>query len=354
MWRLLTIVSVIAFTLPAAAETAGRASSASLDRTLAELAAVRPALKQTVTVADDLVRIGDLVEHAGAVARVPIFRAPDPGSTGAVPARKVIDAVYAYGLTEVDTHGLAEIKVTRSSRDLTVRDMEDATRKALIEQFDLGDPADLSLTFDQTLRIVHLEASATAALQPVRVSYDSHRRRFDVVFDIAGSAILKQTPLHLSGIVTQTGEVVTVVRSVQRGEVVSRSDLAIERRPRASIGRDDLVQLTQAVGLAARQSLRAGQTLRRTDLMRPEVVQRNQAVIIVYEVPGILLTVSGKALEAGAEGDVVSVVNLQSKRPVEATVTGPGRVHVAAVGTRFAALASARVRAGAKHTLLSK
>ena len=42
--------------------------------------------------------------------------------------------------------------------------------------------------------------------------------------------------------------------------------------------------------------------------------------------PGILLTVRGKALEAGAVGDVVSVLNIQSNRTVQATVIGPGRV----------------------------
>ncbi len=35
----------------------------------------------------------------------------------------------------------------------------------------------------------------------------------------------------------------------------------------------------------------------------------------------------GKAIEAGAEGDIINVINLQSKRTVQGIVTGPGRVH---------------------------
>jgi len=60
--------------------------------------------------------------------------------------------------------------------------------------------------------------------------------------------------------------------------------------------------------------------------MKPEVVQRNDAVTLIYEVPGIVLTVRGKAAEAGAEGDVINVLNEQSKRTVQGTVAGPGRV----------------------------
>ena len=47
-----------------------------------------------------------------------------------------------------------------------------------------------------------------------------------------------------------------------------------------------------------------------------------------YEVPGIVLTMRGKALESGAEGDLVSVLNVNSKRTIQGVVTGPGRVTV--------------------------
>ena len=74
--------------------------------------------------------------------------------------------------------------------------------------------------------------------------------------------------------------------------------------------------------------------------MKPQIVQRNEAVTIMYEVPGIRLTVRGKALEAGALGDIISVLNIQSNRTVQGTVSGPGRVTMAAT-TPFVAAAVA-------------
>jgi flagella basal body P-ring formation protein FlgA len=62
--------------------------------------------------------------------------------------------------------------------------------------------------------------------------------------------------------------------------------------------------------------------------MRPEIVQRNEAVTIVYEAPGLVLTMRGKALDPGAEGDVISVLNSQSNRTVQGTIAGPARVLV--------------------------
>ena len=71
--------------------------------------------------------------------------------------------------------------------------------------------------------------------------------------------------------------------------------------------------------------------------MKPELVQRNETVTLVYQVPGIMLTVRGKATEGGAEGDVISVLNEQSKRTVQGVIVGPGRVVISTVARRLAA-----------------
>jgi flagella basal body P-ring formation protein FlgA len=68
---------------------------------------------------------------------------------------------------------------------------------------------------------------------------------------------------------------------------------------------------------------------------------QNEMVTIVYEVPGIGLSVRGKAIDSGADGDVVNVLNLQSKRTVQGTVTGPGRVTIAGMLLRTPVAAAA-------------
>jgi flagella basal body P-ring formation protein FlgA len=103
-----------------------------------------------------------------------------------------------------------------------------------------------------------------------------------------------------------------------------------ERRPKSELGGEATTSPEAVVGLAARRALRAGHVLRPSDLMRPDVVQRNDPVLLIYQAPGIVLTLRGKALDSGAEGDVVSVLNPQSKRAVQGVVSGPGQVIVRA------------------------
>ena len=54
-------------------------------QTTAAIDQERPVLRSDAVVTGELVRIGDLVDHAGVVARIPIFRAPDLGSTARYP-----------------------------------------------------------------------------------------------------------------------------------------------------------------------------------------------------------------------------------------------------------------------------
>ena len=83
--------------------------------------------------------------------------------------------------------------------------------------------------------------------------------------------------------------------------------------------------------------MQPGRALRMTDLMKPEIIQRNETVTIIYEMTGITLTVRGKAAEGGAEGDTISVLNEQSKRTVQGVIAGPGRVVIAPRGPRVVA-----------------
>jgi flagella basal body P-ring formation protein FlgA len=155
------------------------------------------------------------------------------------------------------------------------------------------------------------------------------------VFELPGGTA-PAVPQRYSGYAIETMPVAVPLRALARGEVVKSADVTIERKPKADF-RDGAPPATEAIGLAVRHPVRVGQPLRVSDLMRPEIVQRNEAVTLVYEAPGLVLTIRGKALDAGAEGDLVSVLNVQSKRTVQGTVAGPSRVVVRTTAARLAA-----------------
>jgi flagellar basal body P-ring formation protein FlgA len=306
-----------------------------LTGTFAGIAAAQnamPALRANVTVTGDIVRIGDLVENAGPVADVPIFRAPDLGTRGAVPTERVVEAIRPHQLIGIDTRGLSEVIVARASRAITPQEISARVAEVLQGQYGLGEARNIAVEFDHEVHTLNVEPSATGELQVLALAYNPRTTRFDVTFDLPSSAALRRQSTRFTGTAVETIDTITVEHPVERGEVLKASDLTIERRPKAegaAIG-----DMRAAVGLAARHELRPGQPLHAADLMRPAIVQHNDTVTIVYQAPGFTLTLRGQAQDAGALGDTISVLNMQSKHVMQGVVSGPDRVIVSAAPTR--------------------
>jgi len=296
-----------------------------------------PSLRATATVMGDIVRIGDLVENAGAVADVPIFRAPDLGQTGSVPVASVLAAIQGHHLVGLDSRGLSEVAVTRAARAITAKDVEARILLALAGKYGLPDSSNLAVVLDNEVRTFEVEASATGELAVAHLSYEPRTTRFDIAFELPGSLVARRLSLRFTGSLTETFETVVPTHEIAQGQVLNVADLAIERRPRSNLSSSTLTTIEQAQGLSAKHALRAGQVIRQADVAKPELVGRGETVTIVFQVPGIMLTILGKANEAGALGDVISVLNVQSKHAVQATVVGPGRVSVNAPSARVAA-----------------
>jgi flagella basal body P-ring formation protein FlgA len=132
--------------------------------------------------------------------------------------------------------------------------------------------------------------------------------------------------LYISANVSVRLPVVVVARAVPRGARVTVDDLALETRDLAALRGDHLTAIAQADGRSARQNLRPGSALEARDLAPAIVVDRGERVQIASSRGGIVVKAPGEALRAGMAGEQIPVRNLQSKRLVQAWVTGTGTV----------------------------
>ena len=308
-----------------------------------------PVLRASITVAADLVRIGDVIDNAGPSAQIAIYRAPDLGTTGSLPTAQVIAALRAHQVIGVDTRDISAILVTRLARTLEGKDIELQVARALEHRNGLGEAANLSLTFDRDVQDLKLEASNSGAMQAISARFEPRNNRFDVTFEIANDNVSTPTRLRFTGRAVETVEAAVLARNVERNEVIKSSDVVVERRPKAEVG-SDFASRDRSVGMQARKQLRAGQALKTADLAKPDLVQRDQSVTLIYESTGLYLTIRGKALEGGTDGDVVNVLNLQSKRTVSGVVTGRGQVSISVATPRLSAASDATSSLGSAET----
>ena len=78
---------------------------------------VAPRLKPIITVEQDVVKLGDLVEGAGKYANVALFGAPKPGTSGMISTIRILNAARESGLNDIETNGLSSVAVRRTGRD---------------------------------------------------------------------------------------------------------------------------------------------------------------------------------------------------------------------------------------------
>ncbi|UPJ44734.1 flagellar basal body P-ring formation protein FlgA [Bradyrhizobium sp. 40] len=286
-----------------------------------------PTLRASITVTSDVVRVGDLIDNAGSAALIPLYRSPDLGTTGALPVAQVLAVLRAKQVIGVMTGDIKEVQVTRLARTLVNKDLETAVATALERRFGLGDAANITVTFDRGIADMRLDASNTGVLQPVATRYDARSGRFDIAFEINNDNNPAPTKLRFTGNAIETVEVAVLTRDIDRVDLLKASDVAVERRPKAEVT-GEAASRDRTLGMQLRRPMRAGTPIRVADIVKPDFVQRDQNVTVIYQVPGIYLTTRGKAIESGAEGDTISVLNLQTKRTLSGVVTGRGQVTV--------------------------
>lgn len=292
-----------------------------------------PALRPTVLVSGDLVHIGDLVEHAApGKAEIAVFRAPDLGETGSVKVAAVLDALRPHDVVGVQTQGLSEVSVTRASRIIGSDEIKARIAEIAAERLRVTDKGNIMVVADGPVPPLHRDPAEAGPLMPLRTSYEPRSGRFDLVFRSGAGQV------RVTGTAQEAQEVVVLKRAVARGDVLRESDIAVEKRPKIELQGEVVREPPAAVGMALQQTVRPGQVLRSNDLARPQLIKRGEPVMLLYEVPGIVLTARGKSEDAGSLGDTVNVLNVQSKRVVQGTVTAHGQVTITSLTPRITAV----------------
>lgn len=292
------------------------------------LASDRPTLRTDVVAKSDVLTLADLLDGvSGPLADRPLFRSPALGETGTIQARRIADQANELGLGIVDTAGRGQVVVTRAARRIAAGELEAALKRVLEMEHGI-DARPLSIVFDGTPPSLVVAPEVKGAATAEDVVYDRRSRRISATVAVGLSPGERRASARVTGAVVEVVEVAVLNRSVAKGDTVQAADFALERRVKDSIPADVQANSTALPGQVARRPLTAGSVIRVGDVSRPEVVTKGEVVTIVYEVPGMVLTLRGKATESGAQGDSIAVLNPQSKKTLQAQIVAPGKVSV--------------------------
>jgi len=181
-----------------------------------------------------------------------------------------------------------------------------------------GLPSDASAT------VMQLEGAPESAYEILRFDYEASSGRF--------AGLLATTEDGNVGIRGRAAIVVPVsmpVRRISPGEIISESDLAVVAMPVNMISSAILREDTEIVGKEAKRALAAERPIQGQSLVEPRAVRKGETVEIAFRGELLNLSAPGKALQDGAIGDVLRVVNTASQKTISAEVIAPGQVAIA-------------------------
>jgi flagella basal body P-ring formation protein FlgA len=288
-------------------------------------AAAETALRGAVTVDAASVRVGDLFSDAGTHAGEIVATAPAPGARVVFDASWLAATAQAHGLAWQPSDDSVSVEVTRAA---TLVDSGAVTRE-LLRSLAPGNAA-ARLSLDQKV-VLYAPVGGADAVTVANLQLDPVSGRFSADVRLAGDDAATD-PVHVSGRLVNVVQIPTLVRPMMPGDVVRPEDVAWMTVDVGQMPAGELTDIRDLVGHTPRHPLRAQEALRPFDLEMPVLVHRNDAVLIVLQAPGLMLTAAGKALDDGGRGELIRVVNIQSNRTIDATVAAPGQVELALPG----------------------
>lgn len=82
------------------------------------------------------------------------------------------------------------------------------------------------------------------------------------------------------------------------------------------------------LGRQVTRTIFPGRAVTLADTKEPDLVERNAIVRIVARKGPLKIETMGRSLGAGATGDEIMVMNMESRRTISATIIGPSTVEV--------------------------
>jgi flagella basal body P-ring formation protein FlgA len=132
----------------------------------------------------------------------------------------------------------------------------------------------------------------------------------------------REVRILLSYRVLSRGPVAQAVRDLAPGEIISMDDLVEAERDLAGLPDDAVKEASALAGLKVLRPVAAGSVIRKGAVAMPALVKRGGAVTLTARVGTVEARAMAQAKEDGANGAVVTVMNLGSRRLVKARVTG--------------------------------
>jgi flagella basal body P-ring formation protein FlgA len=158
-------------------------------------------------------------------------------------------------------------------------------------------------------------------------SFDARLCRFAIKVQDGARAL---PPALLTGACQPVARVPVAARDLRPGEVIGHADLRDSEEPLNRLTPAVARDAAGLIGKTPRQFVAAGRPIQTVAVIAKPIVEKGQAVTLRFRAGALELTAMGQAQSSAALGEPVLVLNVRSRKTVEAVVAGPGLAEIPA------------------------
>ena len=291
---------------------------------VAQVFAATVTLRAETSVEGEAIHLADLFDGVASGGETVVAAAPRPGQSLVLDAVALKRLAERQGLDWQPRDADMSATVTRATREIDGAEIESLVTEALAERL-LSSEFEIELSGAWPTLVAPAELTEGPLVLDLKL--DARSGRFTTqIGALRGVPAAEQA--KIAGRVIHTEKLPVPIRSIAANEVISEADIEWRKFRNDHLGQDPVLSADAIIGKAPRRALRQGVPVRASELAVPLIVQKGAPVTMVYVGPGIQLTMIGRALEGGSQGQWIRVLNPQSKLMAYGAVLVDGTVQV--------------------------
>jgi flagella basal body P-ring formation protein FlgA len=309
----------------------GLVTQAVAETSLVRKTEIRMQGRSEVVVTEPVVKLSDVATiESAAVAddeailemrKIVISPSPRAGESQLVQGASILERMRDAGLRLDSIYYTfpKEIKVTRAFREVFNEELEQALRAYLSEK-------------GRTIDVKHIVAA-----KPVKIPADSFGVEvvnFEPIqpghygVDFRSRAGSDEVRFQMRALGDEWKVMPVASKSLKRGEIVTASDVKMEKVNGTIVTRDSIEQVGDIVGREMRRDLGQGEMFNNIAVAIPPVINAGSKVTVVFKRGRLEASALGVAMESGVERQEIKVRNESSKKIITARIREVGVVEV--------------------------
>jgi flagellar basal body P-ring formation protein FlgA len=272
-------------------------------------------LKSNVTVKSNQLKVSDFFDGVPDTVDQVIMDAPALGTTRYFPYEWVDQLAINFGLTWDDKNktGLSVSRATYSAEEI-------AFAETLVVNYinsEYPDKFKNEIGVELVLSNINIDLIKECENPSIVELQWNTKNHFIIKLNTASTP----TPISIVGSVVEFINVPVLKQEAHHGHLIQLEDLEYKTLPATKVTSTTLKKSEDIIGTTVKfSSIKAGEPLVRQSLESPMAIKKGDLIQLRVETPTIEISLRAKATTAGCVGDTIQVMNLESKKLVEATV----------------------------------